>query len=216
MNDTKPATAEERAWRASYQAGMRPGSDDCPRDEELAALVVGEIDPEERAQLAEHIVACRKCAHDYRTLTALHREAGEPPVEGRSWRWRVVGVAAALIAAVGITLLWFGSPIRDTSMDDVVRGRFQAGVSPADGAVVSTSPAFNWPAQVGAVGYRVRLYNEAAEELWASERIESTSTRPPSDQGPELRPGAAYFWTVELEGEVARPLLGPFWFRMEE
>ncbi|HEX2223053.1 MAG TPA: hypothetical protein VHN15_02480, partial [Thermoanaerobaculia bacterium] len=55
-------------WRRAYRRLQEAGSDACPPEEALAALAVGEVPEERRAALADHVVACRRCAALYRDL----------------------------------------------------------------------------------------------------------------------------------------------------
>jgi hypothetical protein len=67
--------ADLKDWRQAYRRLQEAGSDACPPEEALAALAVGEAPEEQRAALADHVVACRRCAALYRDLLDLHQEA---------------------------------------------------------------------------------------------------------------------------------------------
>jgi hypothetical protein len=73
-----------KAWRQTYRALQGPGSPACPRDDELIALVLNEVDAGERQRLADHIVQCQRCTDMYRLLVRLHPGAAEAQSEGPS------------------------------------------------------------------------------------------------------------------------------------
>lgn len=210
---------ETRSWRAAYEAGMGEGSDACPGDEAVAALVLGELDADERRRVADHVTDCRRCAASYRALRALHTEAQNGPSRRRRARWPAVAAAAVLAVGLGATLVWLGRAGGPGPMDGALRGGapFEETVQPADGAVLDGSlPTFSWPAQTGAEAYRLRIYDESAEPLWESPMRSATSVTLPAHVATRLTGGGRYFWTVDVQGRVARPMLGPYWFRVEE
>lgn len=208
---------EFRGWRAAYQAGMRAGSDACPDDETLAALVLGELRGDERERLAVHVTECRRCAASYRTLRAVHAEARHGPAGRRRMRWPAVAAAAVVAAGLGVSLVWLARDSPSTRTDETVRGSapLEERVRPVADAVLETPPAhLSWPAQVGATGYRVRLYDETASVLWKGSRVVEPRIVVEDEAQAALVAGGAYFWTVDVEGPVTRSRLGPFWFRI--
>jgi len=210
-------TPEARAWREAYQAGMQPGSDACPGDEELVALVLGELRPDQRVTLARHVTECRRCTEGYRTLRTLHAETRRRLPRRRRVRWAAASAAAVLVAGLGLTLVWLGRSGGPVAVDDAVRGGGSAreAMNPADGADLGSAPAtLAWGIQPGAIRYRVRLYDETAELLWESAPGEVPRVALPSQVRSRLATGGAFFWTVELEGRTVRRRLGPTWFEV--
>jgi hypothetical protein len=100
MAETERMDGEELAgWRQAWRGLQEAGSPSCPPEEALAALAVGEPEPEERLALADHVASCRRCAALYRDLLDLHREAQRAaPAAGRSEAGRTWVLAAALAA----------------------------------------------------------------------------------------------------------------------
>ncbi|MGH9382488.1 MAG: zf-HC2 domain-containing protein [Thermoanaerobaculia bacterium] len=211
-------TPEERAWREAYQSGMQTGSGACPGNETLAALVLGELSGNERAALVRHVSECRRCAEGYRTLLALHAEAGSM-LPRRRMRWPAVAAAAVLAVGLGVTLVWLARTGGPGAVDDAVRGGSvdEKAVDPADGAVLPSPPvALSWPADADATGYRVRLYDSAAEPLWESHPIASSEIELPPSVREDLIAGQAYFWVVEVAGSSTGRRQGPYWFELSE
>ncbi|MGH9163674.1 MAG: hypothetical protein ACRD2X_27290 [Vicinamibacteraceae bacterium] len=209
---------DARAWRDAYQAGMRTGSGGCPGDDALAALVLGELTTEDHASVAHHVTECRQCAESYRTLRALHADARRG-LPRRRLPWLASAAAAVLLVTLGTTVVWLGRTRGPVSVDDTRRGDavLEKRVQPAAGAVLEVPPfSVSWPAQAGAVEYRVQVYDEDAALLWKGPATEETSITLPSEITSKLAVGGAYFWTVDVAGQVARPMLGPFWFSIEE
>jgi hypothetical protein len=200
------------AWRRAYRSTLAPPSG-CPEDEVLAALVLDELQGEERLRVADHLTGCARCPERYRLLAELHQEAR--PAAHRPWRrglWLTAAAAAAVIAAGAVVRL--GWPDRPA---DELRGPEAArSIAPAPDAVLTAPPAeLAWAAEPGAEGYRVRLFDARAERLWEGERTASTSQLLPAEVQRRLTPGAAYFWVVEVEGPADRRRLGPFWFQLK-
>lgn len=207
--------------RLLYREEMEPGSAACPSEEDLASLLLGALDGPTRQELADHVIGCRQCAKSFRLLRELHLEAGAKPQVATRRRWPIWAAAAVVgLLAVGLPLYYFGAldltPTRDR---DRLRGPAVSAqeIVPADGAQLTVTPErLAWPAQVGATGYQVRLYDESAEILWQGPEVQQPKSVLPAVVSRTLEPGGAYFWTVRVRGEVTRQRLGPFWFLIRE
>lgn len=216
-----PSDSEVADLRAAYRQTMRLGSGHCPGDEELSALVVGELLASDRQRLVDHLVGCRSCCDSYRTLQELHAEAsaGEPAPASRR-RWRAgLAFAAAVLAALGLFRLFAPpGPAQQDGAETALRSALPlaAAVDPPDGAVGPAPRSLSWPAQVGATGYRVVLFDAAAEPIWESEVSTELSLEVPESIRPSLIAGDAYFWVVRTRGLAERSELGPFWFEVDE
>lgn len=200
--------------RAAYRALQAEGSAQCPADEELAALVVGEIEPPRREELADHVIACRRCAESAGILFEAHREAGGHPAPGVSTRrrWLSLGAAAAALAAIG--LLVTRSADRPVSIE---RGRPArvSGLSPADGSELNAAPTrFVWPPRDQAEGYRLKLYGDGGDLVWESDRAAAPAADVPPAVGSGLEAGRSYYWVVDVDGPIEQTRLGPFSFRL--
>lgn len=206
MNDA-PDRELARAYRASLDAAG------CPDDERLAALVVGELTGDERADVADHVVRCARCAASYRDLLELHAAAGaEPsparsPLASRAW-WLSAGVAALLVLGVALFMP------RPTAPDPaVLRGGGEVAAWPA-GTLDESPLEFRWPAQALADGYTVELFDREARPIWSAASAEPRLVLDP-DQRALIDAGGGYYWIVRVGGNVATSKLGPYRFRVE-
>ena len=100
----------------------------------------------------------------------------------------------------------------------MTRGAPAGDVRPAPDSELSAPPReLAWPGAPGATGYRVRLYDARAEPLWESGLLEEPRIEVPTEAISIMEAageGAAFLWTVEIEGPPTRDPLGPFWFRV--
>jgi hypothetical protein len=197
---------DDGAWRRAYLASLPSGSAACPSDEDLAALALGEV-RDERLPLADHLVACRRCAAAYRTLSELHREASPaaaaaPSHQARRHR-RLAGWAAAAVVliAMGVVVVELQRRPRD---GEVVRGSGDttADVQPPHGALLPTPPLrLTWlRGEPGAV-YRAVLYDAESVPIWESERSGRPEVVLPAPVRDRLADGGTFYWRVRSEGE---------------
>ncbi|HET9765497.1 MAG TPA: zf-HC2 domain-containing protein, partial [Thermoanaerobaculia bacterium] len=82
----------------------------CPDAERLAAYLDGQLFPEQRERVEEHLAACEACANAVAESVRFQTLTSPPPAaqpETGSNRW---AVAAALLAFVSVpTVAWLGS-----------------------------------------------------------------------------------------------------------
>jgi hypothetical protein len=191
-------------WRESFEQFQRPGSDDCPEDQRLAAMVLGELDAIERDPLADHVTLCHRCSRRVRDLLDLHRAAGAsgeqaPRAPGRS---RFLGwfaaAAAVLIVAVGAGWL-----LRDAGAPHpaapTMRGSeaLTEAVEPTDRARLTEAPTrLHWTTKDSPASYRVVLYDRESTPIWESDWVTGGSVSLPVDVQLQLRPGDSYLWRV--------------------
>ncbi len=217
---------EIEEWRKLYRHHL--ADDAPPSDDELVELVAGNLQGEERARLADRVVASRRGSEDYRLLQELHREAGQrrgarssrlPARTTSRLAARITAIAAVLLLVAGLTL-WigdFGEPPADVTRGGALNAA-AAAVEPADESEHETPPSrFAWPSQPGAAAYRVELRDSRADLIWRSPEIPPSAPQLdlPAAVGERLRAGEAYFWVVQVD-DGARPALGPFWFHLAE
>jgi hypothetical protein len=72
--DTWPDHLDMEAWRQAYRDLQSRGSARCPPDDQLIDLALHKHSGNEREQLADHIVSCRRCTDLYRLLVHAHRD----------------------------------------------------------------------------------------------------------------------------------------------
>jgi hypothetical protein len=202
--DRPDETAE---WRRAYREALPAGTAGCPSDEELASLLLGEVEAGARMRLADHLVSCRRCVAAYRTLAELQREAaGEPAPAGRWPLRRLAGwaAAAALLVAAGLALVALPPVERD---GEVVRGPADAAkpVDPPHGARLAAPPRrLTWAEEADGAIYRVVVYDEESAPLWESERTRRPILELPATVRDRLATGGTFYWRVRIEGESGR------------
>jgi hypothetical protein len=201
--------------REAYRALQTEGSAHCPADEELAALAVGELSAPRRTELADHVVACRRCAESAAILLETHREiGGSQLLRSASPRRRWLSLAAAAAALAVIGLLVGRSADRPASVDRGLPAQI-SGIVPADGSELAAPPVrFAWPPPDQAEGYRLKLYGDGGELAWQSDRVAASAADVPPAVGSRLEAGRSYYWVVDVDGPARQARLGPFTFRI--
>ncbi len=193
--------------RSAY-ASLPRQAGPCPAPEELAAVATGELTEPERTRLADHVVACARCAADWRILSETHRDLS--PQRGARLRWFALAAAAVIaLAGAGALIL-----LRSERRDDAFRGTAvaPASVEPAEGATLASPPsALHWPAQRDAEGYRVKLFASSGDAVWDADAGNLDRIAVPEAVRSRLQPGR-YFWTVEVRLPLERQRLGPYPF----
>lgn len=235
-----PAFLHRIAATATIDALRRRGT---RREEPLAAAeesgswepVATEPCPERRARGRETRRRLRESLdalpENRRRAVALHlqgfttREIGEllgwTEPKARNLVYRGMATLRLLMAAVAASLLLAVGLLLDRQPATApspapVRGD-EALVEPSPSRRLVAPPArLRWPVQPGATGYRVHLFDAAAERLWRSAALSRGELTLPPEAVAALRRGDTYFWTVEVLGPVAKRELGPFWFEIEE
>ena len=179
----------------------------CLSSEALGRLAAGDVDDGERATWLDHVASCAECAVELRiareaTTWSRTRNDSRRPRSAPAFRSPIMAMAATLLMAVGLWLMW----PQNEPVDHGVRGA-GAEVLPANGAVVDQPPTvLEWPAQLGAQGYRVKILDAQGHLLWQSPILDEPVARP-------LWPGSVAglcLWTVEVRGPVSRAELGPY------
>lgn len=223
------ADPHHEALRRAFQSQRSDPGPGCPPEATLIDLVLGELPPEERLPLGDHVVACRGCAEDWRTLRALHQSLGGiegsegeedqalipgpvKRVKGRTWLPIVTG-AAALIAA--LALFWTPLSHKAERQPPLTRGELSqeggGALSPASGVrLTHAPPSLKWTALAGP--QEVSIYNEAGGLVYRAVGVEGGTLSLDSDTQDHLTQGP-YQWEVRAGSEGVT--LGPFWFELE-
>lgn len=197
----------------AYHRSLTDVKSECPSDETLVELVLGELPVGDRTAVADHLVGCPRCVESYRTLQELHR-AADVDRRAASWPRAWLGLAAALVVTVGLVGVWQGRFFEARPVESV-RSVAGAETRPADGVRLESSPrTFAWPRQNGAVSYRLQLLDTQARTLWSASPSTTIEVSLPTEVARDLQPGA-YVWVVDVEGAAARRL-GPFWFEIAD
>ena len=204
---------ESQQWRDAYaQAGAAAAHDCLEPDELLAAFAGGGASERVLRALAE----CPRCAALVQIARDLHEPlaAAAPRVvsaparrpRARVLRW---AASAAALLIVGLAALQLSRPVPDLT----VRGAADSAAQPRSGSHLRTPPLQLAWAPVGtATAYRVEIYDERAESLWRSDRVEATTLQLPAELRARLVRGT-FLWRVRAEGSEIE--VGPFFFRVE-
>jgi hypothetical protein len=202
-----------RTARAAARAG-------CLEPEALVRVAANEASGPERLEAARHVADCSECASELLGARRALREvegSGQAivPRAGRGRPWLLA--AAAVLAMILLPLfLW----LPGDRVEDRTRGETSLDVTPAPESSLPSPPReLSWPAEPGASGYRVRLFDDRAEPLWESARIVEPRIQLPGEAIEAMAAagaGAAFVWIVEVEGASYEDRLGPFWFRVGE
>ncbi len=187
----------------------------CLTPEELERLALGTVAAHQRERLVDHLVGCQRCAQLLQELRSLSGWASDVAEVRPAFPYvRVLAVAALVALALGFFFMAYpgGRPLPG---DSSVRGG-SGPLVPSRGARLAEVPQlFEWPDQSGAVGYRLRLFDDSAELWWSSELLDHSSCELPPAIARRLTVGSSYSWTIEVEGSVRRGELGPFTFVLE-
>ncbi|MEO1369834.1 MAG: hypothetical protein AAFX50_21840, partial [Acidobacteriota bacterium] len=129
--------------------------------------------------------------------SARGRTSTRPRAARRRRRW--IGLAAMLLMASG--LWWLQSPSEPPGAGGAVRTTSPAtAVAPAPGDVLASAPGLlAWPAQPGAEGYRVEVFDSTARPLWRSSWLDGPSSPLPPELVEDLAVGS-FLWRVEVRG----------------
>jgi hypothetical protein len=142
MTIDKRDAAIDSALRQAFATLPAPGSGH-PSEEDWAKFAAGEMSSTERAQVADHTIACAECAAIFRTVALLEAEAPSGavtprPSAGADWRW--LAAAAAMVLAVG-TSVWWLRPVPD-GVDRVAGEPAAQAVDSAGAATTVQLPAW--------------------------------------------------------------------------
>jgi hypothetical protein len=108
MNDTAMPPTHNNAdatlpGGTTLPAGLAP-ADRHPTEDEWVRFAASELDPEARAGMADHIVACAECARTYRAVAEVTRGAARLPAAGRPERSSTWRQSMALAASVALAI----------------------------------------------------------------------------------------------------------------
>lgn len=207
---------ELAAYRDAYRHLLKENAEPPPSEDELAALVTGELDPDARDQVVRQMLGSQEAIEKHKILQEVHRQAEQRQPSQRIWP-RVAGVAAALVLAFSV---WQFAP--PEPQDPAQRGARpenggQAGGVPGGNAALDVAPGvYQWKAEPGARRYRLQVFDDAARRLWQSDWTAATQIPAPTDDELSLSNGERYFWIVEIDGSAERQSLGPYWFRIKQ
>ncbi len=179
----------------------------CLDEAQIAALVDGLLEPDDKTGVLSHLAVCHRCCQATASLVrALQSEPIAAALSGRAHvarrpainRRLRIGAASALAAAAGLVGLLVVWPSEPAVTPASVQREPSVGVAAA--AVLqepigeSAAPEeFHWSPVSGADRYRVTVFDDQANVVWETETQE-TRAAPPATVG--FRPGVQYLWKV--------------------
>ncbi len=200
MNDDLQLDTLRRAFVADAEAP----AGDCPAPERLWAGARGELPPEERDAVLDHLAACPACAADWRIAADLARgrEAAAVVPLRRSETRRIVGVLTSIAAAgllIAVGLQWRGGSeegvpvVAERGAEEApLRSLVEGEALPRDGAVL------RWSALPGATyEVTVRTAPPELEVVVAAGGLPEPQFTIPGEALAALPSGARLHWRVE-------------------
>lgn len=177
----------------------------CLDEAQIAALVDGLLEPDDKTGVLSHLAVCHRCCQATASLVralqsepiaaALSEHVARRQAINRRLR---IGAASALAAAAGLVGLLMVWPSEPAVTPAPVQREPSVGVAAA--AVLqepigeSAAPEeFRWSPVSGADRYRVTVFDDQANVVWETETQE-TRAAPPATVG--FRPGVQYLWKV--------------------
>ncbi|HWP45269.1 MAG TPA: zf-HC2 domain-containing protein, partial [Blastocatellia bacterium] len=198
----------KRLYQHETARSTRPGAD-CPGAELLLQLAEGELSREERERVADHLVACSDCAHEYRIISSAcpsqERAASAARASGAGVSFfsaplaRALAVAAMVLIAIGASIIVWQMGRGGAGPGEVVRGGrpLLESVVPEDRSVLGEAPAhLSWTAAEAADSYQVVLYDYQSTPIWESEPAAATSITIPEAVRQRLGRGKPIYWRV--------------------
>ncbi len=132
---------------AAFEAQLRqalvtlPAGSNHPSEDDWARFAADEMAPDERAQIADHILSCTECAVFFRVITLIDADAnvaGKVADRRNAFGdWRGLAAAAAVVLTIGLGVWW---AVRGgATTNDQLAGNANA-QPPAAAPVVDTAP----------------------------------------------------------------------------
>jgi TolA-binding protein len=125
-----------------------PAGANHPSEDEWARFAADEMSPDERAQIADHIVSCTECAVFFRVVSLIDADAngGGAAADRRHGfgDWRTLAAAAAVALTIGLGVWWAVRGGATTTGQ--LAGTATAPEPPAAAPVVDTptAPSASW------------------------------------------------------------------------
>jgi hypothetical protein len=202
---------EPDVLRAAYQEALRGDDAEHLAEEQWERLACDEMEPGERDEALDHILACSLCSDTYRAIQVVRAEAAAfdetapaaASVEGtvRRFPWRGVGLlamAATVLLAVVLPLRRSQEP-GDEGAGVVVRsageGSAAAPVAPVGKLawVSGEDVLLQWTTDEPELTVTVEILDADGELVWTSPEATANEVRWPAAEIPG--PGR-YYWRV--------------------
>ena len=196
------------ALRRAYAAGSEvvPDRDDCPAAEAIFDAVLGELEPEQRRAIVDHVAGCAACAADWRlAMEPSERSAAELPKLLRG-PWSALRplarialpAAAMLVAAIGLYAIYRAQqPVAPVA---VYRAGEQATIRTlldATRALPRPRALLRWSSAGEGARYSIDVTTEDLEPVASAHGLEEPEYLVPADALTRVPPGGTIAWKVE-------------------
>jgi len=176
---------------------------DCLDELVVADFVDGRLDAGARDRAVAHLLSCARCRS---VVKATSRLVVETTVmdQARPHRWRRWSIALGLAAAAAVVLLLLPRGGDESSAPGLREPTDTSTHAPrpiAPRGAVNRVDRLVWSSVPRSDRYRIRLYNDEGDVLWAGETADTMLTLP---NALALSSGATYFWKVEAQTEWRR------------
>ena len=203
-DDVTNARLEDKQLRELYDrmldARRTGGRIQCTSPERILAVVRRTGSDEDRLTTLDHVMSCGECAREFELVRAIE-DVGMESVTSRpavpappraSWRrYTPLALAASLVLAVGVGLLWRDGP---SGSDGVTRGTSAVTLLAPPAEVRSNGGiAFAWRPVAGTVRYELEVVDSTGAVAFSTTTSDTTAALPNTTR---LAPGAAYRWWV--------------------
>ena len=193
---------DDTALQEAYQAAVASSSGDCATEdvEMVWRAVAGDLDAERRRDLIDRMSTNPALAHAWRVAVELSRARGGNEAAGRqSVRWlptAVMGLAAALIVAVGVRVILVNRAPAET---------FRAGAAAtvesaigSDAALSRDAFVLRWKPGPDGSRYAIRVTTEDLKVLSTATDLTASEFTVPRDTLAPVPAGARVLWQVLL------------------
>ena len=177
----------------------------CLDEAQIAALVDGLLEPDDKTGVLSHLAVCHRCCQATASLVralqsepiaaALSEHVARRQAINRRLRIGAAGALAAAAGLVGLLMVWPSEPAvtpapvqREPSVGVAAAAVLQEPIGES-----AAPEEFRWSPVSGADRYRVTVFDDQANVVWETETQE-TRAAPPATVG--LRPGVQYLWKV--------------------
>jgi len=181
----------------------RTETPDCLDEVVVAAFVEGQLDAGAQGRAVAHLLSCARCRSVVKATTRLTSETTVTE-QTPAHRWRRWSIPLGLAAAAALVLLLVprgGDDNSSPGLRQPTDTSIHAPTPIAPRGPVNRVDRLVWSSVPRSERYRIRLYNDEGDVLWARETADTMLTLP---NALALSPGATYFWKVEAQTEWKR------------
>lgn len=214
---------------------------ECPGDDLLFRAAAKELNQQERQRVINHLRTCPNCVREYRiahstkrwAATVAHqmpqtpgsgRRGGLTDLLGAFWqrilptaRLRTAAVAAAVVVAIGVSLIIWRVMRPGDRPVPIERGgsNLVMKVEPTDKAMLEEAPRqLEWSKVESADSYQVVIYDFQLTPIWESGQMTGTSVEIQESLRAGFARGRAIYWRIFISSGIQRRQSALFEFRI--